>query len=115
MLEKTKHMVMLLDCYSPLLTAKQGQVLNLYYELDLTISEIAENMDTSRQAIFDLLKRAEHSLINYENKLGLVVKFREAHEKLEEVYNLIDQQDEDKTNDLTEALEILREVKDRIL
>ncbi len=115
MLEKTKHMVMLLDCYGPLLTAKQGQVLNQYYELDLTISEIAENMNSSRQAIFDLLKRAEHSLINYENKLGLVVKFKKAHEKLGEVYNLIDQQDEDKMENLTEILDILREVKDRIL
>lgn len=115
MLEKTSSMIMLLDFYGPLLTEKQQHVLNLYYELDLSLSEIAESMNITRQAIYDLVKRAEKSLITYEEKLGLVEKFNHTYEKLEKVYLLLSKEDELRPDNLDEALYILREVTDTVL
>ncbi|MDD4593386.1 MAG: YlxM family DNA-binding protein, partial [Parabacteroides sp.] len=75
MLEKTEHMIMLKDFYGPLLTLKQQDLMSLYYEDDWSLSEIAENRGTSRQAVYDVLKRAETALQEYEERLGLVDKF----------------------------------------
>jgi len=51
MLDKTERMVMLKDSYGPLLTEKQQNVLNLYYENDWSLSEIGESMGISRQGV----------------------------------------------------------------
>ncbi len=66
---------MLFDFYGKLLTEKQYLVIKLYYLQDLSLGEIGEEIDVTRQGIFDLLKRAEQNLYKYEKKLGLVKKF----------------------------------------
>ena len=60
----------LFELYGKLLPAKQMQVANMYFNEDLTISEIAENLNVSRQAIFDSLKKSESKLVQIENKVG---------------------------------------------
>lgn len=110
MLEKIDHIVMLKDFYGPLLTEKQQQVINLYYENDWSLSEIADNMNITRQAIYDILKRAEHALEDYENKLGLVDKFMNTREQLERVYRILNSR-ADKTA-IDEAVRILREISE---
>lgn len=113
MLEKTEHMVILIDFYGPLLTDKQQYVLNLYYENDWSLSEIAENLNVTRQAVFDILKRAEYSLLEYEKKLGLVEKFKYTRDKLQELYELLENDSigEDRIN---KALNILQELTDNV-
>lgn len=110
MLEKTEHMVLLIDFYGPLLTDKQQYVLNLYYENDLSLSEIAEELNITRQAVFDILKRAEYSLLEYEKKLGLVAKFDYTRLKLQELYELLDTDNIEKDR----ALKILEELIDNV-
>lgn len=88
-MEKLAEMALLADFYGPLLTKKQQNVWDLHYEQDLSLAEIAEIENISRQAIYDLLKRTERILAEYEDKLGLVQRFWTEREKLLEVQALI--------------------------
>ncbi|MGB4504296.1 MAG: YlxM family DNA-binding protein [Syntrophaceticus sp.] len=74
-LKKFERMALLSDFYCELLTARQQEVIRYYYEHDLSLGEIAENLNISRQAVHDILKRAEKALENYELKLGLLADY----------------------------------------
>jgi hypothetical protein len=113
MLEKVERMVMLKDFYGPLLTDKQQMVLNLYYENDWSLSEIADNMKVSRQAIYDLLKRAEKSLEGYETSLSLVGKFLRTRKQIIEVYALLNSPTLDKQA-IEESLTILKDIAELV-
>ena len=64
----------LLDCYRCLLTDKQSDIMSLYYEEDLSLSEITDHYNVTRQAVLDNIKRSTKQLKNYEEKLRLVRK-----------------------------------------
>ena len=81
MLEKVNRMNELYDTYQELLTTKQKVYFELYYQDDLSLSEIAEQFEVSRNAVFDNIKRTEKLLEDYEDKLQLLDK-REAREKI---------------------------------
>lgn len=74
----------LLDIYGKALTDKQRDVLDLYYNDDLSLSEIAENMGISRQGVRDSIKRGEEALMFYENLIGLQDKYKRFEEFLVE-------------------------------
>lgn len=69
-----------LDWYENLLTAKQKEVMNMYYREDFSLAEIAENMGISRSAVSDLTSRVVKTLEGYESKLRIVKKFHERNE-----------------------------------
>ncbi len=75
MIEKTQETIVLLDFYGCLLTSKQLEIMNYYYEEDFSLSEIAETLQISRAAVLDHLKRSNKILIEYEKKLHLVEKY----------------------------------------
>ena len=81
MLEKVNRMNELYDTYQELLTSKQKVYFELYYQDDLSLSEIAEQFEVSRNAVFDNIKRTGKLLEDYEDKLQLLNK-REAREKI---------------------------------
>ena len=58
------------DLYSPLLTATQREITNLYFNCDLSLGEIAEEKGVSRQSVSDCLQKCRKQLENYESKLG---------------------------------------------
>ena len=72
-MEKHIEIAMLCDIYGKLLTQKQYDIINDYYNNDLSLSEIAENNNITRQAVRDILKKGENKLFEYEEKL-LVMK-----------------------------------------
>lgn len=70
-MNKNLNMSDLLDLYGVLLTDKQSDMLELYYNDDLSLAEIAEQYEISRQGVHDSIKRGEEALLEYEEKLGL--------------------------------------------
>jgi len=76
-MNKNLGISMLLDFYKELLTDKQTDSLDLYYNQDLSLSEIAEHLHITRQGVRDNIKRGEKQLLEYEESLNLVGKFSE--------------------------------------
>ncbi|MGI6705416.1 MAG: putative DNA-binding protein [Clostridia bacterium] len=71
-MERRVRISWLLDFYGDLLTAKQKKILDLHYNDDLSLGEIAEHEKISRQGVYDTLKRGESLLIDMENRLRLL-------------------------------------------
>ena len=76
MLEGTFEISVLYDFYGPLLTDKQQRYVDLYYNENCSLTEIAESCNVSKQAVSDGLKHAEKQLRKYEEKLGLVERWK---------------------------------------
>lgn len=108
MLDKRSQIILLKDFYGPLLTEKQQDVMNLHYENDWSLAEIADHMKITRQGVYDILKRAESALKYYETRLGLVGRFMATRHRLQEVYELIIEQPEGTAK--YKALRILKEI-----
>ena len=96
-IEKTQRINNLLDLYKDLLTDKQQEIMDMYFLYDLSLSEIAEDTNTSRAAVFDLIKRTSKSLENFESKLHLL-------EKRDKILELIKDVDEELKNKIEEIL-----------
>ena len=75
----------LLDFYGDMLTEKQREVIEFYYNEDLSLSEIAENEGITRQGVRDSIKRAESQLFLMEERLGLAKRFSQVKDGLEEI------------------------------
>lgn len=73
-LEQRVRLGRLFDVYGDLLTEKQQKCMELYFCDDLSLAEIADELEVSRQAIHDLIKRVEHTLERYESKLALLTR-----------------------------------------
>lgn len=69
--EKDLRVSVLLDYYAPMLTDKQKDVIDLYYNEDLSLSEIAEHEGITRQGVRDSIKRGEQTLYDMEEKFHL--------------------------------------------
>jgi predicted DNA-binding protein YlxM (UPF0122 family) len=89
MLEKLNRVNLLFDIYGPLLTARQREALRFYYLDDLSLGEIAEEYGTSRQAVYDLIRRAVAALETLERKLGLCARFHYQQECMEEADRIL--------------------------
>ena len=75
----------LLDFYGQMLTDKQREVTEFYYNDDLSLAEIADHCHITRQGVRDSIKRAEAQLREYEEKLGLARRFVEIQAGLDEI------------------------------
>lgn len=75
----------LLDFYGDMLTEKQREVVDYYYNDDLSLSEIAENEGITRQGVRDAIKRAEAQLLEMEEHLGFAERYRTVSEGLREI------------------------------
>ena len=97
---------LLMDFYGQLLTQKQRNILEQYYNMDYSLSEIAENQKTSRQAIHDLIKRCYKTLNDYEDKLSLLKNSIMEEEIKKEIIGLL----KEKHCDSSEIIKLLEEL-----
>ena len=81
---------MLFDFYGDLLTEHQQKIYSAVVSDDLSLSELSEEEGISRQGIHDLIKRCDKLLEGYEEKLGLVAKFRRIKGKISEIDGFIE-------------------------
>ena len=115
MFEKNLSISLLLDFYGDVLSERQLEMLNMYYNEDCSLAEIAEDFSISRQGVRSVLKKGETILINMEEKLGLASKFVKMKEKsnkiaqeLENINVSIDNKDiSDKIHSLIEEIKEL--------
>ena len=73
--DKLYQLTLLADFYGALLPERQQDVLRMYCEENQSLSEIAEELGVSRQAVHEALKKGERSLLDFEEKLGLAARF----------------------------------------
>ena len=88
-MEKNVKIALLFDFYGDILTAKQLDCIDLYYNEDLSLSEISRHLNITRQGVLDNIKRGESALLKMEDKLALVEKFDGIQEKLADIEEII--------------------------
>ena len=95
-MDERLYLINLYDYYGDLLTQKQKDYFEEYYFNNLTLLEISENYEVSRNAVHKQVKDAEDKLVEYEKKLGL-------YQKRIKILQIIDSMDEK----IKEQIEIL--------
>lgn len=85
------RMAMLYDFYGDLLTERQKEFYDLYYNDDLSLTEIAENYDITRQGVRDIIVRAEKTLEDIEEKTGLIHRYHRTRTILHTLNGLCDE------------------------
>ena len=86
---QTFRMTMLFDFYGELLTERQREFYELYYDEDYSLSEIAENYGISREGVRDVIVRAEAYLTEIEDKTGLVRRFVQFSPRIERILGAV--------------------------
>lgn len=82
---QTYRMTMLFDFYGEVLTQRQKEFFDLYYNEDLSLAEIAENYGISRQGVRDVIVRAEAIMTDLEDKTGLLKRFMQMQQRIESI------------------------------
>lgn len=103
-MEERVRLSILLDIYGELLTEKQRNVLDLYYNQDLSLAEIAEHTSTSRQAVYDIIKRCHMLLVHYEDKLNLMEEKKNIEENKKGIIDFIDSLYSDKNTEVLDKI-----------
>lgn len=88
-MEKNVEISLLFSFYGKMLTNRQADTVELYYNEDLSLSEVGAELGISRQGVRDNLKRAEAVLYDTENRLGLAERFLRIKSKLSDIDRII--------------------------
>lgn len=104
------ELIWLMDFYGPLLTEHRREVMRLYCEEDMTLAEIAEQLQITRQGVSDAIQKAKAQLEDYESKLGLAARYRALGDEAERCLKALDQvrgskEEQPKLNEARKALE----------
>lgn len=84
-MDKKVKVSILCQIYGKMLTEKQYEVINDYYNNDLSLSEIAENSNITRQAVRDIIKKGENKLFELEEKLAFMDRTLKQEKQLEQI------------------------------
>ena len=111
-MEKFVRQTLLYDFYGELLTEKQREALELYYNDDLSLGEIGADFGISRQGVRDNIKRAEAILFEMEEKLGLAEKFSRIKTSLDSIRTQVDIIDQKnikfyRSKDINESIKVI--------
>ena len=108
-MDKKVEVSMLLQIYGKLLTEKQYRVIDYYYNEDLSLSEIAENEEITRQGVRDIIKKGEKKLFEYEEKLLFMKKTINQEQKIQQVlWNLTKIQKDSSDKQISSILEEIK-------
>ena len=88
-MRKDLHNSILLDAYGSLLTDKQYVAMKYYYDDDLSLSEISENCNITRQGVRDLIKNAEKKLLYFDSKLQFVSNVEKFGDLISSIYEIL--------------------------
>ena len=88
--DETLRRSMLFDFYGELLTCKQREYYDLHYNEDLSLGEIAEQAGISRQGVWDMIRRADKTMREAEDKLHMAVRFTALRRELGEIESLLE-------------------------
>ncbi len=88
MFKKDLNVGFLLDFYGDILSERKRDVLSMYYNEDLSLSEISEVVGISRQGARDIIKKAGDELLFYEEKLQLARRFGELRDAADKIIQL---------------------------
>lgn len=103
-MEKLVQVAQLFDTYSSLLNDKQRDVINCYYNEDLSLNEIAQNNNKSKQAISDMIQRSVDKLFEFENELSLIKKKNLLREDLSLLRELIESSNKEAIDKIDEMI-----------
>ena len=87
-MDKSIEISLLFDFYSKLLSDKKRTAAQLYFNDDLSLSEVAEHMGITRQGVSDLIRRTESELYDFEDKLGIYSRFEAINKSAERIRTL---------------------------
>lgn len=106
------RMALLLDFYGDILTERKLEIMQMYYDEDCSLSEIAEEMGISRQGVRDAVKRSECELSSFEDKLGLAMRFKKLKGEITRIANEVSSVSESFEGEVKEEL---KTISDRLL
>ena len=86
---KNLEISLLMDFYGDMLTEKQRDMVDYYYNDDLSLAEIAQNEGITRQGVRDAIKRAEAQMLDMEERLGLSKRFSAMYEDASQIIELL--------------------------
>lgn len=101
----------LFDFYGELLSQRQREIFTLYYDEDLSLSEVSEQVGITRQGVRDTVKKAEEQLVSLEAKLGLAARFREISKKSDGIIKKLEKMKTSESS-AVELDKIIAEVRD---
>ena len=101
-MEEKIKISMLLQIYGKLLTEKQFEFMDYYYNEDLSLSEIAENQNITRQAVREILAKSKNKLEEYEEKVMF-------YEKINKINSLLDKLEKTNQKEIQEIRKILND------
>lgn len=101
-MEEKIRISMLLQIYGKLLTEKQFEFMDYYYNEDLSLSEIAENQNITRQAVREILAKSKNKLEEYEEKVMF-------YEKINKINSLLDKLEKTNQKEIQEIRKILND------
>lgn len=114
-MEKIVEQGLLYDFYGELLTKHQQEIYESVVYENLSLGEIAEQEGISRQAVHDIVRRCDKTLLGYEEKLRLVARFASVREKVEEINRLSKQYESGELKDATAYGSQIRELSAKIM
>lgn len=111
-MEKKVEISILCDLYGKMLTDKQFEFIDDYYNNDLSLSEIAENNNITRQAVRDIIKKGEKKLFEYEQKLLFMKRMLKQEKKIEQVLAELSKIQNDYSDE--QVADVLEHVKEEL-
>ncbi len=112
---KDLNFSILLDFYGSILSDRQLEIMNFYYNDDLSLSEIAQELGISRQGVRDAIKKAEGIIIEIENKLELADKFYEINKQVDKIKkdleSILPLEDENKSQTVKKAIVEISDIR----